>query len=132
MLLDLGAQTVTLSDLQGVAQREKTGRTFEAILSRRREKDISKLGYHPHNVSAEAAITNSRIAYDMGIRRFDASLGGTGGCITGAPGNQPTERLVHSFHESGIETGLDEKKVFSLADMIDEKLFRKIPLQRID
>lgn len=128
ILLDLGAQTVTLSDLQGVANQEKTGRVFEAILNRKKGKDINKLGYHPHNISGESAITNSKIAYDMGIRRFDASLGGTGGCITGAPGNQPTEMLVRFFHESGIVTGLDEKKVFSLADMIDKELFRKIPL----
>ncbi len=131
MLLDLGAQTVTLSDLQGVADEEKTAIIFEAVLNKRKGKDLNKLGYHPHNVSGQAAITNSKTAYDMGIRRFDASLGGTGGCITGAPGNQPTERLVRFFHESGIETGLEEKKVFSLADMIDKELFRKIPLQQI-
>jgi hydroxymethylglutaryl-CoA lyase len=128
LLLDLGAQTVTLSDLQGVADQEETGRVLEAILNRKKGKDINKLGYHPHNISGESAITNSKIAYDMGIRRFDASLGGTGGCVTGAPGNQPTEMLVRFFHESGIKTGLDEKKIFSLKDMIDKELFRKIPL----
>jgi hydroxymethylglutaryl-CoA lyase len=128
LLLDLGAQTVTLSDLQGVANQKKTGRVFEAILKRKKGKDINKIGYHPHNISGESAIANSKTAYNMGIRRFDASLGGTGGCVTGAPGNQPTEMLVRFFHESGIETGLDEKKIFSLKDMIDKELFRKIPL----
>lgn len=130
LLLDLGAQTVTLSDLQGVADEEKTGTFFEAILNRKKGQDIHKLGYHPHNVSGESAVSNSKTAYDLGIRRFDASLGGTGGCITGAPGNQPTERLVRFFHQSGVETGLDEKKVFSLKDMIEKELFRKIPLQQ--
>lgn len=128
LLLDLGAQTVTLSDLQGVANQEKTGRVFEAVLNKIKGKDINKLGYHPHNISGESAITNSKTAYDMGIRRFDASLGGTGGCVTGAPGNQPTEMLVRFFHESGIKTGLDEKKIFSLKDMINKELFRKIQL----
>ena len=131
LLLDLGAQTVTLSDLQGVAGQEKTGRAFKSILNKRKGKDIEKLVYHPHHVSGEAAIANSKIAYELGIRRFDSSLGGTGGCVTGAPGNQPTEMLVHFFHESGIKTGLNEKKVFTLADMIEKELFRKIPLPQI-
>lgn len=128
LLFDLGAQTVTLSDLQGVANQEETGRVFEAVLNKKMGKDINRLGYHPHNISGESAVTNSKIAYDLGIRRFDASLGGTGGCVTGAPGNQPTEMLVRFFHKSGIETGLNEKKIFSLKDIIDRELFGKITL----
>jgi len=128
LLLDLGAETVTLSDLQGVADEKETGRFFEAILDKRKGRGIDKLGYHPHHISGEAAIANSKIAYDLGIRRFDASLGGTGGCVTGAPGNQPTERLVHFFCESGVETGLSKEKVFSLAEMVRKELYNRIPL----
>jgi len=129
LLFELGAQTVTLSDLQGVANEKKTGRFFETLLSGRRAQDINKIGYHPHNISGEAAIANSKTAYSLGIRRFDGSLGGTGGCITGAPGNQPTERLVRSFHESRIDTGLNEQKIFALKNMIERELFKKISLQ---
>ncbi|MBW1704412.1 MAG: hypothetical protein JRJ86_04525 [Deltaproteobacteria bacterium] len=125
LLFDLGVETVTFSDLQGVAGQEETGMFFETILNIRKGKDIEKLAYHPHHVSGEAAIANSRIAYDMGIRRFDSSLGGTGGCVTGAPGNQPTEKLVLFFNESGIETGIDEQKVFSLIDMVQSELYGK-------
>ena len=128
LLIGLGANTVTLSDLQGVAKEKETGEIFETILNKRKGKDIEKLGYHPHNVSGEAAIGNSKIAYDLGIRRFDSSLGGTGGCVTGAPGNQPTEMLVHFFNESGIETSVDEKKVFSLTEMVQKELYSKISL----
>ena len=84
---------------------------------------MEKLGYHPHHVSGEAAIANSRIAYETGIRRFDASLGGTGGCVTGAPGNQPTEKLVRSFNEAGIESGIDEQKIFLLTEMVQRELY---------
>ena len=128
LLLDLGTDTVTLSDLQGVANEERTREIFETILDKRAGKDIDKLGYHPHHVSGEAAIANSKTVYDLGIRRFDSSLGGTGGCITGAPGNQPTEMLVHFFNESGIETGLNEKKISSLTEMVQKELYDKIPL----
>ncbi|MBW1796970.1 MAG: hypothetical protein JRJ21_00910 [Deltaproteobacteria bacterium] len=125
LLFDLGVETVTFSDLQGVAGQEETGMFFETILNIRKGKDIEKLAYHPHHVSGEAAIANSRIAYDMGVRRFDSSLGGTGGCVTGAPGNQPTETLVRLFNESGIESGIDEQKVFSLTDMVQRELYSK-------
>ncbi|MCD6295802.1 MAG: hypothetical protein J7M30_01455 [Deltaproteobacteria bacterium] len=125
MLFDLGVETVTFSDLQGVANQKETGMFFETILNTRDDKEIEKLAYHPHHVSGEAAIANSRIAYDTGIRRFDASLGGTGGCVTGAPGNQPTEKLVRFFNESGIETGIDKQKVFSLTEMMQRELYDK-------
>jgi len=128
LLLDLGVNTVTLSDLQGVANEERTREIFETILYKKRGKDIEKLGYHPHNIVGEAAIANSKTAYDLGIRRFDSSLCGTGGCVTGAPGNQPTEMLVHFFNESGIETSVDEKKLFSLTEMVQKELYSKIPL----
>ena len=55
-------------------------------------------------------------------------MGGAGGCIACAPGNQPTEMLVHFFNESGIETGINEKKIYSLKEMIQRELYDKIPL----
>ena len=128
LLFDFGADTVTLSDLQGVANEEETREILEIILSKRTGNDIDKLGYHPHHISGKAAVANSNIAYDLGIRRFDSSLGGTGGCVTGAPGNQPTEMLVDFFNRSGVETGLNEKKITSLANMMQKKLYGKISL----
>jgi len=97
LLLDLGVETVTLSDLQGIAGKEETRTFFETLLNIRKNRGVDKLGYHPHHVSGEKGIANSRVAYDLGIRRFDSSLGGTGGCVTGAPGNQPTEGLIRFF-----------------------------------
>jgi len=131
LLLDLGVDTVTLSDLQGIANEERTREIFETILNKRAGSDTDKLGYHPHHVSGEAAIANSKSAYDLGIRRFDSSLGGTGGCVTGAPGNQPTEMLVDFFNESEIETSVDEKKIFSLTEMVKKELYSKIPFAEV-
>ena len=130
LLFDLGVDTVTLSDLQGVANEEKTREIFETILNKRAGTDTDKLGYHSHHVSGKAAIANSKIAYDLGIRRFDSSLGGTGGCITGAPGNQPTEILVNLFNSLGIETGLNETKFFFLTEMVKKELYSKISLNQ--
>jgi len=129
-LLDLGVATVTLSDLQGIANREVTLKTFEAILNKRGGRHLDTLGYHPHHVVGEEAVANSKIAYDTGIKRFDSSLGGTGGCVTGAPGNQPTEMLVRLFNKLGIATGLNEQKIFSLAEMVRRELYSNIPLNK--
>jgi hydroxymethylglutaryl-CoA lyase len=131
LLLDLGVEAVTLSDLQGVASLEETGRILEAVLSKRKGRGLNKLGYHPHHISSEKAIANSKVAYDLGIRRFDSSLGGTGGCVTGAPGNQPTEMLLHHFEKLGIKTGLNEQKLISLSEMIKMELYDKISLEPV-
>jgi len=130
LLFDLGACTVTLSDLQGVAGNDETLRILETIFDLRKGRDIDRIGYHPHHVSGDQALANSKVVFDLGIRRFDASLGGTGGCITGAPGNQPTERLVHLFERSGIETGIDEEGVIALAERVRRDLFMRVPLSR--
>ena len=131
LLLDLGVDTVTLSDLQGIANEERTREIFETILNKRAGSDTDKLRYHPHHVSGKAAIANTKIAYDLGIRRFDSSLGGTGGCVTGAPGNQPTEMLVDFFNSLGIQTGLNETKIFPLTEMVKKELYNKIPLAEV-
>jgi hydroxymethylglutaryl-CoA lyase len=128
VLLDHGVDTATLSDLQGVANEERTRGIFETILNKRAGRDMDKLGYHPHHVSGDAGISNTKVAYNLGIRRFDSSLGGTGGCVTGAPGNQPTEMLVNFFNSLGIQTGLNETKIFSLTEMVKKELYSKISL----
>ena len=128
LLFGLGVTAVTLSDLQGVADQHETREFFEALLTRRKGRDIERLGYHPHHVDGDRAIASSKTVYDLGIRRFDSSLGGTGGCVTGAPGNQPTEGLIHAFHSSGIETGIDEQKVLFLTKMVQTELYAKVPL----
>lgn len=128
VLFDLGAFVVTLSDLQGVADQDTTRDFLEECLNFRKGRDMERIGYHPHHVSGSKAIANSLAAYDVGIRRFDASLGGTGGCVTGAPGNQPTEGVVRLFEEKGIKTGLKPEEVSALADFVEKELYRKIAL----
>jgi len=130
LLFGLGISAVTLSDLQGVADQQETREFFDALLNRRKGRDIEKMGYHPHHIDGNLAIANSEIAYGLGIRRFDSSLGGTGGCVTGAPGNQPTEGLIRTFHSLGIETGIDEQKVPFLAKMVQIELYGKVPLNQ--
>ena len=128
LLFDSGVATVTLSDLQGVADQELTQKLLNDIMNIRKGRDIERIGYHPHHVSGSRAIANSLAAYEIGIRRFDASLGGTGGCVTGAPGNQPTEELVKFFEEKRIKTGLKPQEISALANFVEKEVYRNIVL----
>jgi hydroxymethylglutaryl-CoA lyase len=127
---DLGVETVTLSDLQGVADEVETARLLGTVLDKRKGSEPGKIGYHPHHVSGEKAVANSRAAYDAGIRHFDASLGGTGGCVTGAPGNQPVELLVRSFEQRRVRTGIDAQAVSVLTAFVQNQLYSRIALVR--
>ena len=131
LFFDLGVRIMTLSDLQGVADEGETVEILETILELRKGRDRDRIGYHPHHVSGDQALANSEVAFDLGIRRFDASLGGTGGCITGAPGNQPTEKLVQLFERLGVKTGINEKGVISLKETVQKNLYSKISPLRI-
>ena len=128
MLLDMGAVTVTLSDLQGVADEKETGKRLATIVSGRQREFLERLGYHPHHVHGDRGIANSKVAYEIGIRRFDSSMGGTGGCVTGAPGNQPTERLLELFEKTGIRTGVHLEKALKVSRFVERELYRKINL----
>jgi hydroxymethylglutaryl-CoA lyase len=124
---DRGAEVVTLSDLQGIADIQKTVRIIEGVLEGRKGENIDQIGYHPHHVIPEKAVANSLAALELGIRRFDSSLGGSGGCVTGAPGNQPTELLIEELKKRGFETGIDLKKIKALVTLVTEGLYMKIP-----
>lgn len=126
MMLDLGAQRIILTDLQGVADRKETIEIFEQIL-KRNKRETHMFGYHPHHISPKDAVENSIELVKMGIRNLDSSLGGTGGCITGAPGNQPTEELILQLHRLGYETGVNEKRLLLLSERVDKCLYSKIP-----
>lgn len=131
-LFDMGAATVTLSDLQGVADEEETKGLFAILLKDRNQEAMERLAYHPHHVRGDRAIANSKALYGIGIRRFDASIGGVGGCVTGAPGNQPTEGLVALFENMGVSTGIDLKKVRKIGRLVERELYSKINIEKAE
>ena len=78
---------------------------------------------HFHNTYG-MAVANVWQAWNCGIRNFDSSAGGLGGCpySPGASGNVATEELIYLFESSGIMCGLDREKIISAAGSIKEKL----------
>jgi hydroxymethylglutaryl-CoA lyase len=90
----------------------------------------SALTLHFHNTRG-LGLANVLAAYEAGARRFDAALGGLGGCpfAPGASGNICTEDLVNLCEEIGIETGIDLPKLIALSRRLPALLGHEVPGQ---
>jgi len=104
-LVDLGFGGIGLADTTGMANPAQVRRTLEHLLPKFPAVEWT---LHTHNTRA-MAIPNVLAAMDCGVRHFDSSIGGLGGCpfAPGATGNVCTEDLVHCLHAMGYETGID-------------------------
>ena len=100
-----GADDVGLSDTTGHANPAQVRRLFKRL---RAEIGNQAGAAHMHNTRG-LGLANCLAAYEAGVRTFDASLGGLGGCpyAPGASGNVVTEDLVFMFEAMGIATGID-------------------------
>ena len=100
-----GADDVGLSDTTGHANPAQVRRLFMRL---RAEISHQAGAAHMHNTRG-LGLANCLAAYEAGVRTFDASLGGLGGCpyAPGASGNVVTEDLVFMFEAMGIATGID-------------------------
>ena len=100
-----GVGEVGLSDTTGMANPVQVRRLFQRV----RAAIGDQLGAaHLHNTRG-LGLANCLAAWDVGVRTFDASLGGLGGCpyAPGASGNVVTEDLVFMFEAMGVRTGVD-------------------------
>jgi hydroxymethylglutaryl-CoA lyase len=88
------------------------------------------LTLHFHNTRG-LGLSNVLAAYEAGARRFDASLGGLGGCpfAPGASGNICTEDLVNLCEEMGIQTGIDLPHLLKLSRQLPDLLGHEMPGQ---
>ncbi|HYL24812.1 MAG TPA: hydroxymethylglutaryl-CoA lyase [Burkholderiales bacterium] len=122
---------VALADTVGYANPAHVRRLFRRV----RDAIGDKLeGAHFHNTRG-LGLANALAAYEEGVRHFDSSLAGLGGCpfAPGASGNVITEDLVFMFEAMGVSTGIDLAKLFGarkiLVDAIpDEPVYGHTPL----
>ncbi len=100
-----GADEAGLSDSVGVANPAQVRRLFNKVRGAIGDKTGAA---HMHNTRG-LGLANCLAAYDVGVRTFDSSLGGLGGCpfAPGASGNVVTEDLVFMFEAMGVSTGVD-------------------------
>ena len=108
-LIALGVDEVSIADTIGVGTPEGTRAVMEAVL---RECDVSQVNGHFHDTYGRA-IMNIAECLEMGIRSFDSSTAGLGGCpyAPGALGNVATENVLALMSARGFETGVDAEAV---------------------
>ena len=87
----------------------------------------SRLVAHFHDTQA-LGLANATAALFQGIRRFDSSLGGLGGCpfAPGAKGNLATEDLVHLCHRIGFETGISLSELWATIAVLERRIGRPL------
>lgn len=104
-LVEAGAAEVGLSDTAGYANPAQVRRLFRRV---RAEIGGRTGAAHMHNTRG-LGLANCLAAWEEGVRTFDASLAGLGGCpyAPGASGNVVTEDLVFMFEAMGVRTGID-------------------------
>jgi hydroxymethylglutaryl-CoA lyase len=124
-LLDLGVDEVCFGDTIGVGVPSQvavlTGTAVSAGIP------LDRIAYHFHDTRG-TALANVQAGLDAGIRCFDASTGGTGGCpyAPGAAGNLATEDLVYLLDASGFEHGVDLRGILDAARFIADALGRPL------
>lgn len=124
-LVELGVYEISLGDTIGVATPKQV-----RVLLEKFEKDLGlkQLALHFHDTRG-TALANAFAAYELGIRVFDSSVGGLGGCpyANGASGNLATEDLVYMFEGMGIRTGVDLSQLIDFNREISSLIGHDLP-----
>ncbi|MNO54732.1 Hydroxymethylglutaryl-CoA lyase YngG [compost metagenome] len=126
-LAQIGIQRVTLCDTTGMANPAQVRRLCHEV---RTAWPGLTLTAHFHDTRS-MGLANALAALEAGVDRFDASLGGLGGCpfAPGASGNVCTEDLVHMFEAMGYDTGVDLDALLVLARGLPELVGHDVPGQ---
>ncbi|MEN0134006.1 MAG: hydroxymethylglutaryl-CoA lyase [Rhodococcus sp. (in: high G+C Gram-positive bacteria)] len=115
-----GADALSVADTIGTATPVRTTDVLARVRAAAPGVDV---GLHLHDTRGQG-LANAWAAYISGIRQFDASVGGLGGCpfAPGASGNIATEELVYMFEDGGITTGIDLDATLSAARLAGKLL----------
>jgi hydroxymethylglutaryl-CoA lyase len=124
-LLELGCYQVSLGDTIGVGNPRQTREIVTRFLD---EMPASSFALHLHDTRG-TALANALVGLELGVRDFDASVGGVGGCpyAPGAAGNLATEDLVYLLHGMGVETGIDLDKLILAGNIAEQVIGHPLP-----
>ena len=117
-LLEMGADELNIADTVGYANPYQVKEIFKSLY---KISGHIPLAAHFHDTRG-MGLANVISAIDEGVKRFDASLGGLGGCpyAPGASGNIATEDCVYMIESMGYNTGIDLKKLLKLRKSLKE------------
>ena len=125
--VDMGARGVTLCDTTGMAYPGQVSALTQAF---RQRWPYSELTLHFHNTRG-MGLANVLASIDAGADRFDASLGGLGGCpyAPGATGNVCSEEIIHALELMGYDTGVDLARLIDASKRLPGLIGHDIPSQ---
>jgi hydroxymethylglutaryl-CoA lyase len=108
-LEERGPSEICLADTAGMGRPEDTSALLSAVLNR---TQVERIALHLHDTHGFGQ-ANLMAALEMGVRRFDTSVAGLGGCpyIPGAKGNIPTENVIETLESMNFTTGVNLGKV---------------------
>lgn len=124
-IVEMGIDEISLADTLGKADPDQFERTVAAMQTAFPTTDF---GLHIHNTYG-MGLAHVMAGLRLGIRQFDAALGGIGGCpfAPGAAGNIATEDIVFMLHLMGVETGIDLDKLALAAEYL--RTVMAVPLE---
>ena len=119
----LGADEISLGDTIGVGHPKQVRELVRAVAD---AVALERIALHLHDTWGRA-LANVQAGWEAGIRTFDASLGGLGGCpyAPGASGNVATEDVVDLFERSGIATGVDLDALVDTTAWLERDVLRR-------
>lgn len=123
----LGVRGITFCDTTGMAHPVQVSRLVQALLPR---LEGLQLTLHFHNTRG-IGLANVLAGVQGGIHRFDASLGGLGGCpyAPGASGNICSEDTIHMLDAMGLDTGIDLARLLPIARGLPKLVGHEVPSQ---
>ncbi len=121
---EMGVDELSVADTIGHANPLEVGRLMERL---GRRLDMERLAVHLHDTQA-LGLANATTAIQAGVRIFDSSIGGIGGCpfAPGAAGNLATEDLVFMAYKMGLGTGVDFEKLWGVVLGVEQWIGRPI------
>jgi hydroxymethylglutaryl-CoA lyase len=124
-LIAMGVDHLGISDTIGAAVPTDVQRTIGLLLE---SIEVDCIALHLHDTYG-TALANALAGMQMGVRIFDASAGGLGGCpyAPGAAGNLATEDLLYMLDRMGIATGIDLMKLYAASRRLAGVLGRELP-----
>jgi hydroxymethylglutaryl-CoA lyase len=124
-MLALGAYEISIGDTIGVGTPKQC---YELMKRLADEVPLDKIALHLHDTRG-TALANVVAGLEAGVRSFDSSAGGLGGCpyAPGASGNLATEDLIYMLDGMGIETGVDLGKLIDASLWMESQLGRELP-----
>lgn len=127
-MLAIGVDEISVADTMGTADPQAVCDKLSAINQIRGQVPVS---LHLHDRHGQA-LDNVQMALELGVRQFEAALGGLGGCpyAPGAAGNVDAERLIPFLEERGWSTGIDVAKLAAVRQRLVKVLSQGLPAPR--